>query len=117
MKLSIIIVSWNVEKDLENCLNSIYKYQPSYPFEVIAIDNASTDGTIDFAEKNFPHVRIIANHSNRGFAAANNQGIKASQGQYILLLNPDTIVHENSFDTLIRFMDENENIGVCGPSL
>ncbi len=117
MKLSIVIVSWNIKKDLAVCLDSIRKSPPSGKFEIILIDNASSDGTVDFVEKNFPEVMVIANDSNRGFAAANNQGIRASQGQYILLLNPDTIIHENSLDILIQYMDENKDVGACGPKL
>ena len=117
MKLSIIIVSWNVKKDLENCLNSLYKNQPSYPFEIIVVDNASADDTVNILKNDFPEVMMIANRNNLGFAAANNQGIERAKGQYILLLNPDTIVHSGSLDVLIEFMDENEDVGICGPKL
>ena len=117
MKLSIIIVSWNIKKVLIDCLESIKENPASELFEVIVVDNASSDGTIEFVRNKFPDVVIIANNRNLGFAAANNQGIEKSQGEYILLLNPDTIVHSDSLDVLIEFMDKNEDVGICGPQL
>ena len=117
MKLSIIIVSWNVKDDLLRCLSSLEGNPPSVPFEQIVVDNDSSDGTLDAVEQKYPEVITIANHQNRGFAAANNQGIKASSGQYILLLNPDTIVHPGTLDILVRFLDNNPDVGVCGAKL
>lgn len=117
MKFSIIIVSWNVKKDLINCLNSISENQPAEKHEVIVIDNASTDGTVEMLRNDFPKIVTIVNGENRGFAAANNQGINIAKGQYILLLNPDTIIHPKSLEVLINFMDDNSGVGVCGPKL
>ncbi len=117
MKLSIIIVSWNVREDLLKCIRSIKKNRPSFSFEIIIIDNASTDGTIGMIQKHFSEIKLIINHDNRGFAAANNQGLKISQGEYILFLNPDTILHPKSLDILVEFMDTNEDVGACGPKL
>jgi hypothetical protein len=117
MKLSIIIVSWNVKNDLIRCLKSLYENQPSSTFEVIVVDNASTDGTVEAIKNNFPEVVVLSNSENRGFAAANNQGIERSRGKYILLLNPDTIAHPDSLNILINFMDENADVGACGPRL
>jgi len=117
MKLSIIIVSWNAREDLVNCLRSIGKKQPCDEYEIIVIDNASMDGTAETVRNNFPEVTLIVNDENRGFAAANNQGIRRSQGQYILLLNPDTIVHSESLNILVNFLDDNKNVGICGPKL
>lgn len=117
MKLSIIIVSWNVREDLIRCLRSVEENQPSGEFETIIIDNGSTDGTVEAVKRSFPEVVVLTNSENCGFAAANNQGIEIAKGQYILLLNPDTIVHSNSIDQLIDFMDNNLDIGVCGPKL
>jgi GT2 family glycosyltransferase len=117
MKLSIIIVSWNVRDELLECLRSIEKNPPSHKFEVIVVDNASTNDTVNTVKTDFPEVIVIANSKNRGFAAANNQGIKQSRGEYLLLLNPDTIVHPKSLNVLINFMDDNENVGACGPKL
>ena len=117
MKLSIIIVSWNVKDDLLRCLSSLKDNPPSVSFEQIVVDNGSADGTSDAVKQKYPEVITIANSRNRGFAAANNQGIKASTGQYILLLNPDTIVHTGALDTLVRFLDDNPHVGVCGAKL
>ncbi|MBN2180325.1 MAG: glycosyltransferase family 2 protein [Sedimentisphaerales bacterium] len=116
-KLSIIIVSWNVRRDLCNCLRSIEENPPSYDYEVIVVDNASTDGTIETIKEKFPKIKLIVNNENRGFAAANNLAIPESQGKYILFLNPDTIVHKNALDVLIEFMDNNDKAGACGPKL
>lgn len=117
MKLSVVIVSWNVKENLANCLKSIEENPASEPFEVIVVDNASSDGTVESVKNNFHQAVVIANDRNLGFAAANNQGIEKSQGEYILLLNPDTIVHSGSLDVLIEFMDKNEDVGICGPQL
>lgn len=117
MKLSIIIVSWNVREDLLKCIRSIEENKPSCTFEVIITDNASTDCTVDMIKKCFPEVKIIENHDNIGFAAANNQALKISQSKYILFLGPDTIIHPKSLDILIEFLDSNEDVGGCGPKL
>lgn len=117
MKLSIIVVSWNVRDDIARCLRSIEENRPSCEFEIIVVDNASSDDSVDVLTKDFPDVVTVVNSENRGFAAANNQGIKAAKGEYILLLNPDTIVHAGALDRLIGFLDDNSDIGVCGPKL
>ncbi len=117
MKLSVIIVSWNVCQELLDCLRSIQENPPSHSYEIIVIDNASTDGTADTVKRAFPAVYLFTNRDNRGFAAANNVGILKSRGQYILFLNPDTIIHPRSLDTLVRFMDDNKDVGACGAKL
>ncbi len=117
MKLSIIIVSWNVKAELLECLRSIYANRPSETFEIILVDNASKDGTVEAARQQYPDITLLANQQNKGFAAANNQGIKTAKGQYILLLNPDTIIHPGSLDKLLEFMDANPRAGACGPKL
>ncbi len=117
MKLSVVIVSWNVKDYLLKCLESLYQNQVSAGFEVILVDNASADGTTDSVKPSFPHIKLVANTKNLGFAAANNQAIARSQGEYILLLNPDTIIHPGSLDVLIDFMDHHSDIGACGPKL
>ena len=117
MKLSIIIVSWNVREGLLRCIRSIEENKPSCTFEVIIVDNASTDGTVDIIQKHFSEISLIINNDNRGFAAANNQALKKSQSKYILFLGPDTIIHPKSLDILVEFMDSNEDAGACGPKL
>jgi GT2 family glycosyltransferase len=117
VRLSIIIVSWNVRQHLVTCLRSIEENKPHAEFEIIVVDNASSDDTVNCIRHDFPKVTVIANKENRGFAAANNQGIRKAQGQYLLFLNPDTIVHPDSLDVLMKFMDRNSDVGACGPKL
>lgn len=117
MKLSIVIVSWNVQEYLANCLGSIEQNPSLQEYEIIVVDNASKDGTVEVVKKDFSYVKLIVNEDNLGFAAANNQGIEISNGEYILLLNPDTIIQPESLDVLIKFMDNNKNVGACGPKL
>jgi len=117
MKLSIIIISWNVEEALVNCLRSLEENQPCYEFEVIVVDNESTDGTVETIRKDFPEVVMIVNSENIGFSAANNQAIRIAKGRYLLLLNPDTIVHSQSLDNLVKVLDESPTAGACGPRI
>jgi GT2 family glycosyltransferase len=113
-KLSIIIVSWNVKIFLEKCLNSIFRNQHNLDLEVIVVDNASTDGTVEMIKQQFPQVNIIANSENLGFAAANNAGILKSQGNYILILNPDTEIINDAIQKSLEFMEKNAQIGIAG---
>lgn len=117
MKLSIVIVNWNVRKDILNCISSIFANPPVNSFETIVIDNASRDGSTQEIKKQFPKVTCVHNDQNYGFAGANNQGIKLAKGEYLLFLNPDTIMHSGALDYLITFMDENKEVGACGPKL
>lgn len=112
--LSIIIVSWNVRDDLKACLQSLQAN--AQPHEVIVVDNASSDGTLEMLQA-FPHVQVIGNSDNRGFAAANNQGLAVARGQWLLLLNPDTIVPEGALQTLLHFAEAHPEAGVIGPRL
>lgn len=114
MKLSIIIVNYNVEHFLEQCLHSVMKASPAITSEVIVIDNSSVDGSVEMIKKKFPLVKLIANEKNVGFSCANNQGIKEATGEYILLLNPDTVVQEDTFEKAIRFLDEKRDAGALG---
>ena len=117
MKLSIIVVSWNVQEDLVRCLRSIEENHPRSEFEIVVVDNASMDGTVGMIKKDFPEVVMVVNGENRGFAVANNQALEIAKGKYVLLLNPDTIVHLHSLNNLIKILDENPAIGACGPKL
>ncbi|NNC82934.1 MAG: glycosyltransferase [Flavobacteriales bacterium] len=114
MRLSIIIVNYNVEHFLEQCLLSVQKACKGIESEVIVVDNASVDGSVEMVRSRFPEVRLIANPDNKGFSKANNQGIRQSSGDYVLLLNPDTVVEEETFSTCIQFMDQHPEAGGLG---
>lgn len=114
MKLSIIIVNYNVEYFLEQCLLSVRKSVKDIEAEVIVVDNDSVDGSCAMVKKKFPEVALIENKDNKGFSSANNQGIKISKGEYILLLNPDTVVEDNTFVKIVDFMDAHANAGALG---
>lgn len=120
MDLSIVIVSFQVQECLERCLQSLERACDSLAAQIIVVDNASSDGSLEMVRDNFPRVEWIANPDNRGFARANNQGLERAQGKYLLLLNPDTEIRDDSVDALTRmveFMDAHPRAGVCGPSL
>jgi GT2 family glycosyltransferase len=114
MKLSIIVLCWNDQHVIANCLRSIYSNTHSTEFEIIVSDNGSTDRSVEFIRKSYPKVRLIENGSNLRFAKANNIGIRASTGEYVLILNPDTIIHDGTLDRLIRFADEHKEAGAFG---
>lgn len=116
--LSTVIVSWNVKELLRCCLESIFQHPiPGIQLEVFVVDNASSDGSAEMVRKRFPQVHLIENEENLGFAAANNQAISRSQGQYILLLNPDTIVCDDALIRLMDFLEANPEVGIAGPKL
>jgi len=112
--VSIIIVNWNTKDILRDCLNSIHRETQGIQFETILIDNASTDGSVEMIKKDFPQVILIENQDNRGFAAANNQGMKIAQGRYVLLLNPDSVIEEGAIQKSISFADGYPSAGVVG---
>ncbi len=114
--LSIIIVNWNVCDLLRRCLRSILDTRCSM-LEVIVVDNASTDGSVEMVRTEFPGVHLIANADNRGFPAANNQGIAVARGRYVFLLNPDTEVLDDALATMVAFTDAHPDVGVVGPQL
>jgi len=142
MKLSVIIVNYNTKQLLKDCLESIFKYTKNLDFEVIVVDNASSDGSekivasdqwLVFSEKEkiklpiTDHgssrsagpitVRTVKSRTNLGFAGGNNLGIKIAQGQYVLLLNSDTLLKDNAFLKMVDFMDKNPQVSVLGPRL
>jgi hypothetical protein len=115
--LSIIIVSWNTRELLRGCLRSLDAATGPLTHEIIVVDNASSDGSADLVKRDFPLVHLIENVSNTGFACANNQGIQASSGRCVVLLNSDTVVPQDAFARLAQFMDAHPDAGACSPRL
>ncbi|WP_320178735.1 glycosyltransferase family 2 protein [Roseovarius pacificus] len=111
--VSIVIVNWNTRDILHDCLNSIIN-QTTLPHEIIVVDNASRDGSADMVRQDFPQVHLIANKDNRGFAAANNQGLEIATGDKLLLLNPDTIILNGAIDVMCAWLDAHEDVGCVG---
>lgn len=114
MKLSIVIVNYNVRYFLEQALHSVFTAVESLDAEVFVVDNASSDDSVKLVKSKFPQVNLIENKKNVGFSVANNQAIKKAKGEYILLLNPDTLVEEDTFTKCIEFMDKDQSIGATG---
>lgn len=115
--LNIIIVNWNVKDLLRKCLKSIYETTSRVSFEIFVVDNASTDGSVEMVKEEFPQVKSIANKENLGFPKANNQAIRMSSGPNILLLNPDTVVLQDSLKLMVRYLDTHPETGVVGPKI
>src|SRR3989338_92980 len=105
--LSILIVNYNGREYLENCLNSVYRQTHRVSFEIIFVDNHSSDNSVKIVKTKFPKVKIIQNRENLCFDKANNQGLNIYQGKYALLLNNDTITRDGSFDKMVEFMERN----------
>lgn len=114
MKLSIVIVNYNVEHFLEQCLFSVRKAIANIEAEVFVVDNNSVDSSLKMLADKFPEVKVIANKDNVGFSRANNQAIRISTGEYVLLLNPDTVVEDDTFTKTIEFMDSHPDAGGLG---
>ena len=114
MKLSVIIVNYNVKYFLEQCLLSVRQASKTMEVEVIVVDNASSDESLSYLIPRFPEVTFIENKINSGFSKANNQAIKQARGEYILLLNPDTIVGEQVLENTRRFLDNRPDVGAIG---
>jgi len=113
-KLSVIIVNYNVQHFLEQCLYSVKKATKNLAVEVIVVDNASVDGSVEMLKEKFGDVKLIENTKNVGFSAANNQAINKATGEYILLLNPDTVIEEETFNKVIAFMESHPEAGALG---
>lgn len=113
MDLSVCVVSWNTRDLLDQCVRSIYETTEGVEFEVIVVDNASSDGTAAMLHARHPQVRLLANTENAGFARANNQAIEASTGRYVMLLNPDTLVH-SGLQHAVSFLDRHPDAAVVG---
>ncbi|MGB2957962.1 MAG: glycosyltransferase family 2 protein [Bacteroidota bacterium] len=116
-ELSIVIVTWNSADVIERCLSSLDQFRPGCDHTVTVVDNASQDATADLVSAKFPQFQLIRNEENRGFAAANNRALESTAGRYILLLNPDSEVRDDSIDRLVDFMNQHDHAWVAGPAL
>ena len=112
--LSVVIVNYNVKYYLEQCLESVRRASQGLQVEVFVVDNLSTDGSVPYLRERFPEVTFIENNENVGFARANNQAIRQSRGEYVLLLNPDTILCEDTLRRFVDFMDAHPEAGAAG---
>jgi GT2 family glycosyltransferase len=115
--LSVVIVSYNVAGFLDHCLDSVFRACLVFPHEVMVVDNSSTDNTVEMVRGKYPQVRLIDNPQNIGYSRANNQGIALSRGQYVLLLNPDTIVPHNALSISIKFLEGMPDAGLMSLKL
>ncbi|WP_342576314.1 glycosyltransferase family 2 protein [Paenibacillus sp. FSL M8-0142] len=114
MDVSILIVNYNTRQLTLDCLRSVYASETEFTYEVIVIDNDSKDDSVQAIRQEFPLVRLIENTENTGFAKANNQGMAAAQGRYVLLLNSDTVIQRDTLQTMVAFMDRNPITGASG---
>lgn len=116
IKLSIIIVSYNTKDLLLDCISSIHTTIKKTPYEIIVVDNASTDKTskeLENKKSDFKNMKLIQNEENEGFSKANNRGVKIAKGEYILFLNPDMIMYEHTIDGMIKYMEEHKDVGAA----
>jgi hypothetical protein len=116
-ELSVIILTHNTRELVSSCLQSVFEHTSGISFEVIVVDNASTDGTREMIARDFSSVRYLYNLKNTGFTRGNNQGIRISRGKYVLLLNSDTKVLDNALSQMVGFMDSNTDCGIMGCKL
>lgn len=117
MKVSIVIVNWNVRDFLKKCLSSIYETVKNMNFEIFVVDNNSSDNSVEMVRKEFPQVHIIVNSENLGFARANNLAIKKCKGEYILILNPDCQLQQGALSFLVNYLEGHKNVDVVAPKL
>ncbi len=115
--VSVIIVNYNVREFLEQALESVVRASTGLEVETFVVDNNSADGSADMVRERFPNVRLIENEENVGFATANNQAIREASGRHLLILNPDTLLQENTLHALVRFMDAHPDAGAAGCSI
>ncbi|MFP5379716.1 MAG: glycosyltransferase family 2 protein, partial [Vicinamibacteria bacterium] len=115
--LAIVIVSHNVREDLDACLRTVVGHTDPYPTEIVVVDNQSTDGTPEMVRRDWPGVRLVDAGGNLGFARANNVGIRHSSGEFVLLLNPDTIVPPGAIATLVRGLASHGEAAIAGPRI
>jgi GT2 family glycosyltransferase len=117
IEVSVIIVSWNCRQMLTECLRSIQSGLVSDKSEIIVIDNASSDGTVEAIRKEFPSVNMIACADNLGFAQGNNIGIDVSSGEYLCLINPDVVVESGCIETLVKYLSKHPDLGMVAPQI
>jgi len=121
--LSIVVLSWNVCDLLRQCLESVAHDRllsadhPPLTTEIIVVDNASSDGSVEMVRAEFPHVRLIVNQANRGYTGGNNDGIAAATGRYVMILNPDTRVLDDALAAMVAYADAHSDVGIVGPQL
>jgi GT2 family glycosyltransferase len=115
--LDVIIVSFNCRDVLDGCLRSLASAPPRRPHRIVVVDNGSTDGTPAHVRAHYPHVTVLTPGRNAGFAAANNLAIRATNGELVLLLNPDTVVKANAIDRLCDALESSSGAGVAGPRI
>ena len=114
MKFSVVIVNYNVKYYLEQCLCSLYRAIDNISAEIFVVDNASVDDSEAYLTERFPRITYIYNKENVGFARANNQAIRQAKGEYVLLLNPDTVLPEQTLEEALLFMDTHPCVGAAG---
>ena len=117
MDVSVVILSWNDQGYLQECLHSLIGTTQSHRLEIIVVSNASTDGTPEMVEAQFPQVKLIRNRENLGFAKGNNLGVKASQGKYVCLLNSDIKLLDGCLDGLVDYLEQHPRVGMIGPRI
>ncbi len=117
LDLSIVIVNFNTRDITLDCLRSIHTHTQDISFEILVLDNHSSDGSAQAIRENFPQVVLIENEDNRGFSAANNQGLRISKGRYAVLLNSDTLLVENCFAAIVCYLDAHPEFSILGPEI
>ncbi|MBI4089885.1 MAG: glycosyltransferase family 2 protein [Candidatus Kerfeldbacteria bacterium] len=117
LDLSVIIVNYKEPGFLRQCLKGIRSANPRLTYEIIVIDNASNDGSVDMVREHFPDVQLLAQTVNRGFAVGVNLGLRASSGRYVLILNPDMAIFAGSLESLVAYLDAHSQVGMVAPKL
>jgi len=117
MEISIVILNYKSRGLLKQCLKAIKLISLNITYEIIVVDNASGDGSVQMVKQDFPQVKIIKNSQNQGYAAGNNLGIKQAQGKFILVLNPDITVLDRAIEKMYHYMEEHQQVGILGPKL
>lgn len=117
MKLSIIILNYHTRNLVKYAIAQLIKSIKNTTYEIIVVDNGTYDGVDDMISQNYPQVRFLQTGSNLGFAAGNNEGVKISKGEYIMILNPDIFVQEGAIDKMVAYMESHPDVGILGPQL